>query len=660
MDDVGIFELDDGITARMCRSEIVETDDLVTEFLVPSFLEGDVGYGRIVAPGSLGSGSLQVRYVPVGHDVKCLVGEGRISTGVVPVVVRVDEPIQTPVGPLAQSVTAGNDRVGKLAVNHHQGIGGSEPADRSAPVRIDADVSPYCLERAAGCGPEKTRDDDRSGDCRRARNKEPASGNHRGMGSGEVQRPGTESVLGTGLAPCARVYYMTDGGVVMRRKSLISTRAVLFLVAIVATAVINPLDGRAQETDFGEGLVRLVNWPDVIYEAQGAMDQPSVRAAEQFGDVELLPRVDTLSLWYSWSVLDGAPQIDFDLEWVQGWGGIQDGRVVRGGKFIRDVMLDMLDLHADVLVDGERVGDLVLSLDSLGLLPNPDYYAFQTTGVTWSDIFADTDSTVARRAFSKGFTLTNLDILRVGFEEVPDPPDRDVPVEVRRRPVRRSVYVPDPDIWVIWDLGPDPYRPSPRTVPRRTAPRRATTGRRTAEEPRRTSRGGTRATSGRSTEGGGVRIPTGKKDSDDDDDDDSQLLGPALAGVAAVGILLAAGGTIGVQGSGDAPIGLFAGAVRSKWAFLFHVGINTSVIQKDDGEKLRAGLMWGLRPVVSGFRPAFGAGVLLTEHGDDIDTEATIDLGVIFDRKQLVLMATIDALTGTPRIGIGVNLRAPR
>ncbi len=444
----------------------------------------------------------------------------------------------------------------------------------------------------------------------------------------------------------------------MRWIPSILARTSLLPVALIATLVAIPVDGVARQVESSEGLVQLVEWPQVVYETQGAMDMPDVRAAEQYGDVELLPRVDTLSLWYAWSVVDELPHIDFDLAWDQGWGGIQDGRVVRGGRFDRDVVLDLIDLHADVMVDGERVGDLVLTLDSLALLPRPDYYAFQTLGVTWTDVFANMDSTAAREAFTKGFALENLDILRAGFEELPEPEARDVPVEIRRRPVRRSIFVPDPDVWIIWDLGPDPWLPRPGNIPRNWAPRRETTGRRAAAARRGTTRGGSRATGDRPSKGRGIPIPSGKKD-DDEDDDDSQLLGPALAGVAAVGILLAAGGTVGVQASGDAPIGLFAGAVRPNWAFLFHVGINAAVLKKDDGEKLRAGLLWGLRPVVGGLRPAFGAGLLLTEHGDDIERRGTIDLGLIYDRKQLVVLATVDALTGTPRVGIGVNLRAP-
>ncbi len=81
-------------------------------------------------------------------------------------------------------------------------------------------------------------------------------------------------------------------------------------------------------------------------------------------------------------------------------------------------------------------------------------------------------------------------------------------------------------------------------------------------------------------------------------------------------------------------------------------------MRKDDGEKLRTGLIWAMRPMAGGLRPAFGAGLLLTEHGDDIETDPTVDLGIVYDRKELVLFATIDALTGTPRIGIGANIRA--
>jgi len=442
----------------------------------------------------------------------------------------------------------------------------------------------------------------------------------------------------------------------MLRISMISRLVVTLAVALVVTVVITPMDAAARQAGAGEAHV--VNWPQVIYEAQGAMDVPSMRAAEQYGDVDVLPKVDTLSLRYAWSVVYDEPHIDFDLSWVQGSGGILDGRVVRAGRITRDIVLDLVELHADVVVRGERVGDMVLALDSLGLLPSPDAYSFQTWGVTWSDVFATVDSASARRAFEKGFTLENLDILRAGFEDIPESEGRDVPVEVRRRPVRRTIFVPDTDIWIGWNLGPDPYLPPPRSGRRTWAPRGETSGRRGSSTRGGATRGGTRDARPSGRRGDGIDLPIGKKDSDDDDDDDSQLLGPALGVAAAVGIFAVAGGTIGIQGSGDSPIGLFSGAVRPRWAFLLHGSINPEVARRDNGEKLRVGMLWGIRPVAGGLRPAFGAGVLFTELGDDIDMRPTIDLGLIFSQKQVVFIATVDAWSGTPRFGIGANLRS--
>jgi hypothetical protein len=324
------------------------------------------------------------------------------------------------------------------------------------------------------------------------------------------------------------------------------------------------------------------------------------------------------------------------------------------------IVLDLADLHADVVVRGERVGDLVLSLDSLYLPPDPDAYLFGTRDVTWSDVFASMDSTAARRAFTGGFSLERLDILRVGFEDVSEADERYVPVVVRRHPVRRTVIVPDFDIWIEWDLWRDAYRPPPRGIPRTSGPRGDRTGRTATEgqgATRGTTRGGTRTRDEGDSGGGSVWIPDVGDSDDDDDDDDSQLLGPALVGVAAVGVLLAAGGTIGIQGNGDTPIGLFSGAVTPKWAFFVHVAINARVVRKEDGEKLRAGMLWGLGPFAGGLRPAFGAGVLATEWGDDVEVEPTVDLGLVYARKQVVVVATVDALSGQPRIGLGVNLK---
>jgi hypothetical protein len=448
-------------------------------------------------------------------------------------------------------------------------------------------------------------------------------------------------------------------------RELVYSRTVgLGLAFLIASLVISPLDGLARQAASGEGEVRLVHWPDVVYETQGAMDIPSMRAADQYGELAVLPRVDTLALRYAWSVVDGLPRIDFELRWVRGSGGIVDGRLVADAEMPEGIVLDLADLHADVVVGGERAGDLVLSLDSLYLPPDPDAYLFGTRDVTWSDIFASMDSTAARRAFTAGFSLERLDILRVGFEEVSEADERYVPVVVRRRPVRRTVIVPDFDVWIGWDLWPDAYRPPPRGVPRRREPRGDRTGRTATEgqgAPGGTTRGGTRTRDEGDSGGGSVWIPgAGKSDDDEDDDDDSELLGPALVGVAAVGVLLAAGGTIGIQGSGDTPIGLFSGAVTPRWAFFVHVAVNPEVAKRDDGEKLRAGMLWALRPFAGSLRPAFGAGVLATELGDDVEVDPTVDLGLVYARGQVVVLVTVDALSGQPRIGLGVNLKGGR
>lgn len=436
-------------------------------------------------------------------------------------------------------------------------------------------------------------------------------------------------------------------------------------VVFCLVALITPLDTSRAQAPSGEGEVIRAHWPDVVYETQGAMNAPFVRAAEQYGDAELLPRVDSLGLGYAWSTEGDLPHVDFDLWWMRGEGGIVDGRIVPGDRMPERILLDLVDLHAEVHVDGRRVGDLLLTLDSLSLGPVPEVFSFETVDVTWSDVFASMDSTVAREAFTKGFTLEHLDILRVAFADVPavESAGRDVPV-VMRQPRRRTIFVPDVDIWIGWDLGPDPWLAPPRRIPRTYAPRGGTVGR-TAGESRRPARdrGARRPNNGEEPKaerrsGDRPSIPVPKKGDDDDDDDDRDLLGPAAIGLAAVGILAVAGGTFGLQAHGDGSFGLFAGAIEPRWAFLVHAAVNADVLTKGDRERLRGGMLWTTRPIRSGFRPAFGGGVLLRERGDDIEVDPTVDLGVMVTAREMVLLLTVDVLTGSPRFGIGVNLKA--
>ncbi|MFT5141917.1 MAG: hypothetical protein ACI80V_003635 [Rhodothermales bacterium] len=463
----------------------------------------------------------------------------------------------------------------------------------------------------------------------------------------------------------------------MSRKSRFPHRGLIFGVLFLVTLTTG-VDAFGQSN----GVVVRTNWPDVLYETQAAaMNRPGMAAAEDFADVAVLPFVDSLSLSYNAFVEADFPVIDFSLQWIAGQGGILDGELTN--EFPDSLFLTLIDLHADVRVQGEKVGDLILTLDSLWL-PSGDYwYQFSTNLAHWEGIFDDVDEAGARAAFESGFELAGLDILRVEFEAAePATWVEEEVLVVRRPPRRRSIFVPEPQIWIGWNIGPDPYQRRPRASsgtrrPRGNVGREGTTTR----NPDRRTRGGrdgaaassggsdSAASSGTTTTadsdskrgGRGIADIIGKKKGNDDDNDDNDrdFLGPALGAAAVVGALAYFGGTIGYYGIlSDAPVGFEAGRVTARGGALFHVAVSPRVIFGGPDEHLVVGFSAVFKPFVSRLHPVAGLDVWFTEDGDTYSAVPIATAGLLYRATdKLALQLGTDLSEFRTRIGLSFTFR---
>ncbi|MBN4056344.1 hypothetical protein JYT20_01350 [Rhodothermus sp. AH-315-K08] len=453
-------------------------------------------------------------------------------------------------------------------------------------------------------------------------------------------------------------------------------------LAVFLVMVTSGMDARAQVS---QGNLVRAHWPDVLFETQaGAWHRPGAAAAENFSDTEVLAFMDTLALSWEARVEDERPIIDFSLSWVAGRGGILDGRIVTAMP--DSIRLSLIDLHARVLVGGDYVGDLVLAIDSLWLPEGEFYYDFSTDSADWKTLFDGMDADQVREAFSTGFHMDKLEILRVRFDEpeVIQQVEREVMV-VRRPPRRRAIFVPDVNIWIGWNIGRDPYRGAPRTRSGNRRPRgrtigrvepsgddgrdrgdrgdRTTTtegsrdsrpseGRATSDDPKATESGETRR-SGRSG-----KIPSILKGDGDDDDDDRDFLGPAVGAAAVIGALAYFGGTIGYFGYADiAPIGLEAGRVGTNGGILVHAAINSDVFMAGDDEQMVFGISGIFPSVFAGVRPMVGVDVWFREDGDSFSTKPTVTVGGLYRIGRVSLHAGADLAQGRTQMGIAVNFR---
>jgi hypothetical protein len=418
----------------------------------------------------------------------------------------------------------------------------------------------------------------------------------------------------------------------------------------------------AQKTPPRKGALRLTDWPRAL------LDEG--RTLEPFTDLDVLPFLDTLTLEYTYGVADERPVMTFALAWTPGDEGILDGVRVPYDALPAGARLTALDVRAGVFVRGERVTELIISVDGMALSPAPYVYPFEGVDLTWETLFADGDAETARRYFREGFELRNMEVLRIAFA-ASDAGERDVTVTPRPRPpARTTIYVPDRTIWVIVK-GRRRLPPHVATGPHR--PRRGDVGRdldgsseRTRDDDRGDASGaddehtGVEDTAKRDGKRGGLLDGLGKKKKDDDDDDDEQLLPAALAGAAAVGLIAVAGGTVGLFGHERAPIGLASGFARGRWGMLLQVAVNEAVLGAGNEPERLVGQLFGFFDLFRApLRPAVGLGVWAEENGDAVDLSPSVSLGAVVRAGPVLLQAGYDLAGGGAQFGLAVTFRRP-
>lgn len=446
------------------------------------------------------------------------------------------------------------------------------------------------------------------------------------------------------------------------------------LFLIVLLSVLGFQSSVAQLRDGAYMTVHLAKWPFVLYEA------PSLEEDEPLYPYDLLAAIDTLTLGYAYAVEEDYPVLDFSLTWTPGPYGVYADERVRYDDLPGEVVIAAVDLRADVAVEGEVVADLVITLDSLVLGPSPEQFYVTERGIPWASLFTKTDADDARAYFASGFVLRNLEILRIAFASYPEE-------EVARYeplyPRDIGVYPPRISIWVDWlspsraagKRGTTTRPPTPREGIGRTVEPSSETAGRTRSGTRRTTdrdtegrRPGRTSSSDRSDtedEGDKASRPTrsgkAKKKKDDEEDDDQDLLPGALVGVAAIGVVAFAGGTIGYFGNTETPLGLTAGRVQGKAGALLQGAVNGAVLGKgNEPEQAIARVMSFYDVFKAPIRPAVGLGVLLEEKGDEIDVSPSVSLGAASVFGPVVLYGGYDLFVGGIDVGLAVNFRYRR
>jgi len=445
--------------------------------------------------------------------------------------------------------------------------------------------------------------------------------------------------------------------------------SVLF-VALIAVALASPAAAQPSDTTTAsegpppeargqsQGQVALTDWPASL---SGLLSEMGRKAPY------LLPKVDSLGLDYRYAADDSTSQWSFVLGWTPGARVLYEGEVLPRRRGPGDVRMVNVELRAQMRVDGRHVGDMIVAVDSMALAPFPNIYSFEVT-VGHGRVLLDAPADTARAALLDGATLDSLVVERMGFvAEEPSTSDRRRPDARERRsdspPRGPSVYTPRTRIFIGWRVAPRPYYVDERDGHRTVEPRRETVGRAAAGA---REAGGRTASRGEETEGRGDGAksrgdrgsPSGDED-DEEDEDDTSLRLPALGAAAAVGIAAYAGGTVGLYGRGDTPIGLAAGYTRPDGGLQLHAAVNSAVLQDDSDQKLTVKAFGFYDVFGSRLQPAAGLGVQIDPGGSD-DVEPSASLGLAGNFGQIVLFGGVDLVQDTPEIGLTYNFRHGR
>lgn len=451
------------------------------------------------------------------------------------------------------------------------------------------------------------------------------------------------------------VFFMNKRSVTMMRV-LVSVGVLLSALLLSSGALFAQQPDTSNEAAVsvrgqGSGTATLTQWPPSLSELLNEMGRKAPY---------LLPKVDSLALDYRYAAGDSTSQWSFVLGWQPGSRVLHNGEILSRSRAPSGLQMVSVELRAQVHSGGERVGDMIIAVDSMALSPFPGIYSFEVT-VGHDRVFLNSPAAEARQALVRGVTLDSLVVERMGFvstgrstsdrRRAPDARERRQ--EPRRAP---SVYEPRTSIYVGWRVAPRPYYVGERNGKRTVEPRGETMGRGTTTGDSRTATRGTRRGSDAESETQKRRSKSKDKDEDEEEEDETSLRLPALAAVAAVGVVAYTGGTVGVYGRGDTPIGLAAGYTRPGGGIQLQAAVNEAVLNGTAGQKLTVKTL-GFYDVFSfPLQPAAGLGFQIDPRRE-ANVRPSFSVGLAANVGRVVLFGGVDVVQETPEIGLAYNFR---
>ncbi|WP_143815311.1 hypothetical protein [Longibacter salinarum] len=428
----------------------------------------------------------------------------------------------------------------------------------------------------------------------------------------------------------------------------------------------------------GSGTAILADWPPSLPDLIQRMGRRAPR---------LLPKIDTLSIDYDYVTGEDMVDMRFGIQWQAGESVLYEGSVVTRREGPRDIRMSSFEIILDVVKGGQKVAETVVAVDSMALPQAPGYYEFSVQ-VPYERVFLDSDAQEAELYLRQGVTFERPLIEVVGFREYRNGQPygavqtsrQDREPQARPAPGAdppRVVYRPGTRVLIGWRVGPQPYYVGPSQTRRTIADseddrvvsragdaertgRAATAGRSNGAADNGAGRTG--RTSGTASSGDdGKATDADEKDTSsgrDDDDDDDDLATAALGAAAVVAGVAYFGGTVGIYGTGETPLGLTAGVTKPRGGVHLQAAVNSEVIEQEGVQRLNAKLM-GFYDVVgtSPVQPAAAVGVQAVAIGDNTEIKPAVSLGLVLNTGRFVVFSGYDMVRTTPEISLTYNFR---
>jgi len=428
------------------------------------------------------------------------------------------------------------------------------------------------------------------------------------------------------------------------------------------------------------GTAVLADWPPSLSDLLDRMGQQAPR---------LLPKIDTLMVDYAYSTGDDVVDMRFGLQWTSGESVLYRGDVIPRSEGPPDVRMSSFEILLEVVTGGRKVAETVIAVDSMALPPAPGYYEFNVR-VPYEQVFLDMDARTAESYLKEGVTLERPLIEVMGFREFRNgQPFGDVQTSRsdeaqgdRRRTEAEPapvVYRPRTSVLIGWRIAPDPYYIGPAPVRGRSPSggdnrvverpggdsnrtgRAATSGRPTGSD----SEGDSEERTGRTTAASGDSDKSGKQENgssssgrDEDDEDDDDLAGAALGAAAVVAGVAYFGGTVGLYGTGETPLGLTAGVTKRKGGVHLQAAINPEVIDQEGTQRLTVKAL-GFYDLFGNsiVQPAIGVGVQAIAIDDNTELEPAVSVGAVLNTGAFTLFSGYDFTRSVPEFGLAYNFR---